>query len=98
LAPLVILPGLLAADAREPLILQLDSLTRARLVLILAVLLLLGLSLMLLTWLGGRVARRYAGWRKPLPGTRQGAPSDEEDWCNKPLVNTDQRREPGPAP
>jgi hypothetical protein len=68
---------LLAQDAaQQPLILRLDGARRAKVLAALAGLVMLGFLLVLLTWLGGRVARRYMGVGikpKPLP-----LPGDEE--------------------
>jgi hypothetical protein len=62
--------------AKEPLIKRLDGATRAKVLAALAGLVILGFLMVVLTWLGGRVARRYMGVGikpKPLP-----LPGDEE--------------------
>lgn len=69
--------GLLAQEAaQQPLIMRLDGGRRAIVLAALASLVILGFLLITLTWLGGRVARRYmnAGV-KPKPTL---LPSDEE--------------------
>jgi hypothetical protein len=68
---------LLAQDAaQKPLIMRLDGPTRARVLAALAGLVMLGFLMVVLAWLGGRVARRYMGVGirpKPMP-----LPGDEE--------------------
>jgi len=68
---------LLAQEAaQKPLIMRLDGATRAKVLAALASLVILGFLMVLLTWLGGRVARRYMGVGiKPKPLS---LPGDEE--------------------
>jgi hypothetical protein len=68
---------LLAQDAaQKPLIMRLDGATRAKVLAALAGLVILGFLMVVLTWLGGRVVRRYMGVGiKPKP---LALPGDEE--------------------
>ena len=49
----------LLAQEKQPLIQRLDGATRAKVLAALGGLIILGFALVLLTWLGGRVTRRY---------------------------------------
>jgi len=80
-----LLPVLLAADGDEQLpIERLDPQTRGRVVLALVGLVLLVPTVVVLVWLGGRMARRYAN-RKP----RIGDADSGKQWYEKPLVPKD---------
>jgi hypothetical protein len=72
-----------AGQQAEPLWTRLDPSNRARVLLALLVLVLLGSALILLVWLGGRYMRRVTA--KPLAKVR---PPDER-WYQKPLNPSD---------
>ena len=70
----------LLAQEKQPLIQRLDGATRAKVLAALGGLILLGFALVLLTWLGGRVTRRYMrGPQRYQPP--QSLPDD--DWIKK---------------
>jgi len=72
------------ADAKtEPLLTRLTPDTRARVVMALIALVIVGLALMALAALGGRFVLRQA--RKSLGPT----PRREDDWYRKPLIPRD---------
>ncbi len=78
---------LLAAEDGRPLIERLDPITRTKVVMALAGLLVLGFGLVLLAWLGARMVRRHAqppGGRSSLS---RGRSVSEDDWWSKPLVS-----------
>jgi len=71
----------LAAEKQaEPLLTRLDPATRAKVLMALLGLVLVGLSLIAFAWLGGRRLRQLAS--KPLPPTQP----HEDRWYRKPLV------------
>lgn len=72
--------GILLAQqpARTPLE-RMDRETRAKVLAALAAMVILGLGMMALVWLGARVTRRYMN-QEPLP--RRGF--DPDDWARKP--------------
>jgi len=69
-----------------PPIKRLDDVTRAKVLAALAALVILGFAMVLLTWLGARVAQRYRR-RSPFfqPTHRPG----EHEWAKKPLTPED---------
>ncbi|MGD9719724.1 MAG: hypothetical protein AB7O59_00725 [Pirellulales bacterium] len=71
---------LAAADAAQPVLLRLDPQRRAKVMMALVALVLLGAFLVALAYLGGRRLRRMARKR-----TREVRPTDN-DWYRKPLV------------
>jgi hypothetical protein len=71
---------LLLAQEKQPLIQRLDGATRAKVLAALGGLVILGFALVLLTWLGGRVTRRYM--RGPQRYQPPKAPLDD-DWIKK---------------
>lgn len=72
--------GLLAdASTAEPLLMRLDPASRAKVLMALLALVLVGMGLVLLAWLGGRHLRRIAS--KPLGKTH---PLGDR-WYRKPL-------------
>jgi hypothetical protein len=74
----------LFAQQTEPLIRRLDPQTRAKVLAALAALVILGLALVLLVWLGARATRRYMNSGRPASSTRpHGSP---DDWADKPIV------------
>lgn len=76
-----VLPSWAAAEKQaEPLLTRLDPATRAKVLMALLGLVLVGLSLVALAWLGGRRLRQLAS--KPLPPTQP----KEDRWYRKPLV------------
>lgn len=76
-----LLPAWLAAEKQsEPLLTRLDPATRAKVLMALLGLVLVGLSLVALAWWGGRRVRQVAS--KPLPPTQP----NEDRWYRKPLV------------
>jgi hypothetical protein len=76
------------AQASEPLLLRLDPERRAKVLMSLVGLVLLGAALILLAYLGGRRLRRIARRRPAL--TSRG----HDDWYRKPLIP----REPAAPP
>ena len=78
-------PAAALADP-EPLIKRLDDPTRAKVLAALAGLVILGFAMVLLTWLGARVAQRYrhGAWFFE-PTKRPG----EHEWAKKPLIPRD---------
>ena len=84
----------LAAAEGRPLIQRLDPATRAKVLAALAGLIILGFAMVLLTWLGGRAARRYMGSRSAGDRRSRRSDSQEEDWANKPLA-PGRRKPPG---
>lgn len=76
-----------ANDAdREPLIERLDPQTRARVILALAALLLLGALMIVVTWLVFRMIRgRIRDHQRIVDRQRQRA-VDADDWAKKPLI------------
>ena len=76
----------LAAAEGQPLIQRLDPATRAKVLAALAGLIILGFAMVLLTWLGGRAARRYMNSRAPSGRRPRSTDSQEEDWASKPLA------------
>ena len=74
---------LLAAEEQAPLpaIMRMDGAMRAKVLSALAGLILLGFLLIAMTWLGGRMTRRYMGPKlKPLAS----APARDEEWARPP--------------
>jgi len=81
---LLLAESLPAAEKKaEPLLLRLDPVTRTKVVMALLGIVLAGLGLVALAWLGGRRLRQLAG--KSFPATRTG----EEQWYRKPLTPPD---------
>jgi hypothetical protein len=74
---------------------RLDDPTRARALAALAALIILGFAMVLLTWLGARVAHRYRKGSAYFRPTRR--PS-EHDWARKPLVSPESDSESRAAP
>ena len=72
---------LVLADA-APLIKRLDDATRAKVLAALAGLVILGFAMMLLTWLGARVAQRYRNGSAVFQPTARPAESDWEKKSN----------------
>ncbi|MBI2481755.1 MAG: hypothetical protein HYV60_24865 [Planctomycetia bacterium] len=76
-------PWILAQQA-EPLIRRLDPQMRAKVLAAFAGLIILGLAMIVLVWLGGRATRRYMGIEaKPR---RREPDVNPDDWAHKPLV------------
>lgn len=86
LAPLTVLAApagqlLAAAEQKaEPLLVRLDPVSRAKVLMSLLALVLVGIALVATVWLGARHLRRIA--RKPLRPTQP----HEDDWYRKPLI------------
>lgn len=83
--------GLLAevAPRAEPVLEQLDPARKAKVLAAIAGLIILGLGMMLLAWLGAKATRRYMN-REPLIKEKPPAgttPIREKDWAEKPLAN-----------
>jgi hypothetical protein len=79
-----------------PLIQRLDGAQRAKVLAALAGLVILGMGMMLLTWLGGRVTRRYMrGPQRYVPPREQ----DGDDWARpaRAKPNGSHSDEGGPA-
>jgi hypothetical protein len=76
-------PWILAQQA-EPLIRRLEPQMRAKVLATLAGLIILGIAMIVLVWLGGRATRRYMGIEaKPR---RRKSEISPDDWAHKPLV------------
>jgi hypothetical protein len=69
----------------RPLIQRLDEPTRAKVLSALAGLIILGLAMLALTWLGARVTRRYMNSATRYRPPRR-TDADLDDWARKPLV------------
>ncbi|MCA9119088.1 MAG: hypothetical protein H6822_23295 [Planctomycetaceae bacterium] len=74
----------LFAQQTEPLIRRLDPQTRAKVLAALAGLIILGMAMIALTWLGGRATKRYMGISPK--SRRRESDLDPDDWAQKPLV------------
>ena len=72
------------AQQAEPLIRRLDPQTRAKVLATLAGLIILGITMIVLVWLGGRATRRYMGIEAKSRRREPGVSPD--DWAHKPLV------------
>ncbi len=79
-----------AEQKSEPLLLKLDPVDRAKVLMTLLGLILVGVALVALAWLGGRHYLRIA--RSPLRPTGE----NQDDWFRKPLVPGDSET-PGPG-
>lgn len=75
-------------EAKIPLD-RLDGPMRAKVLAALAGLVILGLGLMALTWLGARVTWRYMHPKSIKPVRRRPAAPAQDDWASKPLVALD---------
>lgn len=83
---------LAAEEGAKPLILRLDGAMRAKVLAALAGLVILGFLLIVLTWLGARLTRRYMGPKlKPLPS----APARDEEWARPPDAEEPPRKKKG---
>ena len=71
---------LAAAERTEPLLMRLDPQQRAKVLMALVGLVLVGALLVGLAWLGGRHVRRIAR-KRPRPASRH-----DDQWYRKPLV------------
>jgi hypothetical protein len=76
-------PDVLAAG--RTMLQQLDPVTRARVLMALLGLVILGTALMLLAWLGARMVRRYQQRSFTPDRTEQAAGQNEDDWWKKRL-------------
>jgi hypothetical protein len=74
----------LLAPAGQP-VERLDPDTRVRALAALAAVVLLGLAAIVVIWLVGRAARRYAKRTSSAATRRLGAGRREDDWARKPL-------------
>ena len=73
---------LLLAEQPTRLIRRLDDPTRAKVLAAMAALIMLGIAMMVLTWLGARVVQRYRQGTSYFRPTRR---PTEHDWAKKPL-------------
>jgi hypothetical protein len=70
---------------RQTMLEKLDPPTRAKVLMALLGLVILGFGMMLLAWLGARFARRYRqGPAKPAP-SKETPPLNEDAWWKKPV-------------
>jgi len=83
---LTLIAWLFAADRKEPLIDRLDPVTRAKVIAALIGLVVLGIGMILLVWLGGRMVRRYVTAPDRLRKRSRPSGPTEDDWWSKPLV------------
>ena len=83
------LSAILADDTTKSVLERLDPATRTKVFAALAGLLILGFLMLLLTWFGARVARRYMRRNLSLQPRHRRAVQDEDDWATKPLVPVD---------
>ena len=74
-------------SAREIPLNRLDGQTRAKVLAALAGLVILGLGMMALIWLGARVTRRYMFPLSVKPKNRPASMPPQDDWASKPLVD-----------
>lgn len=76
------------ADKAGPIWQRLEPLQRAKLLAALAALVILGIGLMFLAYLGARATRRYMN-REPLLHEKppEETPIREKDWAEKPLAS-----------
>ena len=67
---------------------KLDAEASAKLLTAIAGLVILGMGLITLIWMGARFTRRYMGLHEspPLAG---GSPKDPDDWAKKPMIDND---------
>jgi hypothetical protein len=63
----------------------LDPATRLKLMAALMALVILGFTMILLTWLAGRAVRRYMNTDRGRTSGRPRALDDDDDWARKPL-------------
>jgi hypothetical protein len=75
--------ALLLAQAAETAFERLPPATRARVLAALAGLIILGMALVLLTWLGARATRRYM--RIGQSSRPSATVLDQDDWARKPI-------------
>lgn len=74
----------LFAQQTEPLIRRLDPQMRAKVLAALAGLIILGMAMVALAWLGGRATKRYMGIE---PKSKRREPAlNPDDWAEKPLL------------
>jgi hypothetical protein len=71
---------LAAAEKAEPMLMKLDPANRAKVLMALLALVLVGLGLIALAWIGGRRLRRVI--KQPLRPVHR----SEDQWYRKPLV------------
>lgn len=74
-----------ATEEPRRLIERLEPMARARVILLLLFIIILGAGLVLFAWLAGRMTRRLI--RTPRD---QRPPLDQDDWAAKPLVKLDE--------
>ncbi len=78
---------LAAAVDTRPLIERLDEVTRAKVMMALVGLVVLGFGLVVLVWLGARMAGRHAQGPDGGSLASRGRGASEDDWWTKPLVS-----------
>src|SRR5262245_10140497 len=76
-----------AQEKSQTLLHRLDPPKRVVVLAAMAGLIILGFGLVALTWLGGRVTRRYMN-----QGNRSRPPLDENDWARKPLIPVERKQ------
>jgi hypothetical protein len=81
-------------EAKIPLE-RLDGPARARVLAVFAGLIILGLGMMALTWLGARVTKRYMHPKSHKPVRRRSSAPAQDDWASKPLVELDPGNDTG---
>jgi hypothetical protein len=87
-APWRTAPILAYAEKGRTLLERLDPATRARVLAALAALVILGLGMVVLAWLGARMTRRYMRrFERPPRQASQRADSQQDDWARKPLTS-----------
>lgn len=74
------------SEAAKPAILRMSDPTRAKVLAVLAGLVILGLGMILLAWLGARMTRRYMNRGADTSTITNSSPS-VDDWAEKPLAN-----------
>lgn len=76
----------LVAEAEKKSLLQrLDPAVRAKVLAALAALVMLGLLMMVLAWLGGRFTRKYINRRPDIREPDTTPVPHQDDWASKPL-------------
>ena len=82
-----LLSWLLAAESNavKPAILRMEGATRAKVLAVLAGLVILGIAMCILAWMGARMTRRYMNRGDDGVVGRDSTPR-QDDWAEKPLT------------
>jgi hypothetical protein len=88
---MAVLYGLLGAEAEQSLLSRLPHQQRVKVMAALAVVVLLGVTLILFAWWGARVVRRHYGRRLSTRRDAGERAFRQDDWATKPLVSEQDR-------